>query len=456
MKTLKQYLSVLALFALATCEPVAAQKFAKEDASNITPAVWITKMDLGDLAMLDAITSAQITNGTITTDDLAFSANVEALLNAANYTAFKTLLDYGDLASLDTVGSAQITDESIGNSDLAANSVGQTNITADAIQSGQIQDGEVHAADIGSNEVNGSHIEDSTVTTDDILDGTILGDDIGNDTIQTGNIGADAIISAHILDGTIQGGDIAEDAIGAMNLADDSVLTQNIFDGTITLDDLAPNLVGDALGEGFSVTDTFDTLYFSADTTDVSGIGVADPATSGYTDMIACYEAGTGSYILGGGSMIITDDDIIMETRDLWLKFNYHLKLDTSSIIKWDNTDAIGYDGLNVYFMLPVVFQQLVEFSAGANLSGAAGYDFSGTPVTFDSSSTVTSDAPVTLNSLFTLTPIDVASLPVAPPSGTFAVVNDAVSAGFQGGIVAGGGAVTTLVMFDGTNWTLH
>ena len=145
-----------------------------------------------------------------------------------------------------------------------------------------------------------------------------------------------------------------------------------------------------------------------------------DPATYGGA-LTAGTLAVSGTTTLGGGYVVITNDGAI--TLDDAVAIIY-LNLAQTSGIGGD-----GAGGITFYFG---GLQGGIDLNGNFALLGKA-----------------------TFTRGFVPTPSTVANLPPSPTAGQICTVNNAL-APVYGAAVAGGGAVTTIVMWNGANWIVH
>ena len=118
----------------------------------------------------------------------------------------------GALASKDAVTTSEITDGTIATADIADNAITTAKIAASAVTSAKIKDLNVTTAKIAAGAVTSDKITDGTIATVDIADNAITTAKIKDLNVTTAKIAADAVTSAKIADLTITNDDIATDA----------------------------------------------------------------------------------------------------------------------------------------------------------------------------------------------------------------------------------------------------
>jgi hypothetical protein len=143
-----------------------------------------------------------------------------------------------------TIESAEITDGTIATADLAASSVTSAKIAANAITSALLADGTITSADVAADTLTAADIASGAVTTAEILDGTIATADIASGavtsaaiadgTISAADLALGSVTSAAIADGSIVSADLAGAAITGAQIADGTVATADLADGAVS------------------------------------------------------------------------------------------------------------------------------------------------------------------------------------------------------------------------------
>jgi len=85
---------------------------------------------------------------------------------------------HAESVSLDAVTSAEIADGSITASDLANNAITAVKLHANAVNSDKIADGSIIGADLASGAVGSTHLADNAVDSDKVLDGSLTANDV--------------------------------------------------------------------------------------------------------------------------------------------------------------------------------------------------------------------------------------------------------------------------------------
>jgi|GEM_PF-5264234 len=212
------------------------------------------------------IESAEIADGTITTDDIALDT-IAAV----------------DIAT-DAVTTTEILDSTVASADIALDTIAAVDIAADAVGTSEIADGTVASADIALDTIAAVDIAADAVTTTEILDGTVASADIALDTIAAVDIATDAVTTTEILDGTVASADIALDTIAAVDIATDAVTTTEILDSTVASADIALDTIAavDIAVDAVTTTEILDSTVASADIA-LDTIAAVDIATDAVT-----------------------------------------------------------------------------------------------------------------------------------------------------------------------------
>jgi trimeric autotransporter adhesin len=304
-----------------------------------------TPVTLGDLAILNTVTSAEITDGTVSGTDIAASTitdtNIaDASISAAklatsgatsgqilkyNGTAWVPAADDAGAGATPTLSNGQILIGD-GTTNAAAALSGDATLSGGALT---IADNAITTSKINANAVDATKIADNAVTTQKVAD--------------------NAITSVKIADATITGADIAPTTITGNNISDVSITTTKIAQSSANNNDVlqwnGTNWVPAALVSGGTVTEILTgtgltggpitgtgTISIAA-----GGVGTTELANNAVNDTKLANDAVTTTKILDG---TITGTDIANTTisADKLAASG----ATTNQVLKWNGTNWVA------------------------------------------------------------------------------------------------------------------
>ena len=152
----------------------------------------------------------------------------------------------GNLAALDTVGSAQIDGSAITAAKLADGAVTEDKIALDAVTNAKIADGAVSTARIENAAVTTNKIADLNVTTDKLATGAVTGPKLATSSVSTTRIEDGAVTTIKIGDAAVTEAKLAIDAVTGPKIADGAVSTARIEDAAVNSDKIGDGAVTEA------------------------------------------------------------------------------------------------------------------------------------------------------------------------------------------------------------------
>lgn len=197
-----------------------------------------------------AVTTAKITNNSITTDKIdAAGLSTAGIANSAITT---------DKIANDAITSAKIADGTIVNDDIAASTIQGSRLANGAVGTLALADGGITSAKLAAGAVNTAALEALAITNDKIAnttiaygklnlaDGSVPGTKITSATISGLQIATGGILTANLADGAVTNAKIAASGIQEGKLAAGAVITDAIADSAVTQLKLADSAVGTA------------------------------------------------------------------------------------------------------------------------------------------------------------------------------------------------------------------
>jgi len=152
---------------------------------------------------------------------------------------------HAQFVGLDAVSSAEILDGSVTNNDLADNSVIAAKIAPNAIGSSHIQSGAVGTAQIAIDAVTSNQIADNSIVGfDHIVSGSISGSLLTNNSINSDHIQVGAVDSSEIASNAVRSAEIDDFSIDSIDIAADAITNSKIADGAVGLIQMDDNSVG--------------------------------------------------------------------------------------------------------------------------------------------------------------------------------------------------------------------
>ncbi len=136
----------------------------------------------------------------------------------------------GDIA-LSNDGTVTISDDAITSNNILDNSITSDDIGTDAITDEELAASSVGSDAIQDGAVTNADLSDSSVDSNKILDNAINTADIATNAVTAEEIATGAVTSDEIADGTVQSADIANGAVTSAKIQDGSVATDDIESG---------------------------------------------------------------------------------------------------------------------------------------------------------------------------------------------------------------------------------
>ena len=208
-----------------------------------------------------AITSTNIADATIITDDIASGGNNKVLITTGagtvfweNITLFETStlaegnIFVGDVSNTATALNAKGTGriligdgtslQSLNiNGDLSLSSLGNAQLNSDVVGSAEVVDNSLTRDDLAPNAVESSELADNAVDNSSIQDNAVSTVKIQDSAINNQKIAVDAVSSTEIMDGTVSTADLADDAVSTAKIdgegSTNAVLTTIPLEGTL-------------------------------------------------------------------------------------------------------------------------------------------------------------------------------------------------------------------------------
>ena len=267
-----------------------------------------------DAIVNDAVTYAKIQNvsatdrilGRISSGAGAIEeltpANLRTKLNVEDgATADQTSTEIKSLLAGDNIDSGHIGANSIGNSELGADAVQGGNIADDAINSEHYADYSIDHDHLSGNCVDGDNIQDDAIDSEHYVDrsidavhiatGTITANELAANSVGTSELGADCVTNAELADNCCNSNQYVDRSIDAVHIAT----------GTITANELAANSVGtselanNSVDSDHYVTASIDNAHLADD-----AVGVAELSASGSASS-STFLRGDNSWAATGG-----------------------------------------------------------------------------------------------------------------------------------------------------------
>lgn len=179
-----------------------------QDRIKIAPSGVNTKISLNNVVFegnAQMITGAIITDGSITTNDLANNA----------------------------ITTAKIANGAISTAKIAASAITLAKVAADAIDSSKIKDGSIDSSDILAGAVTTVKIQDASITSALIATNAIDTTNIKDGAITATKISNSSITTAQIADGTIQTSDIGDLQVTAAKIKDGEIKTSHLVSSVV-------------------------------------------------------------------------------------------------------------------------------------------------------------------------------------------------------------------------------
>ena len=184
-----------------------------------------TNLGLGSLALLNSVTTTEITDGTISAGDLASDSVTTVKILDSNVTTAK-------------VADSAITAEKLGTDAVTTVKILDSNVTT-----AKVADSAITAAKIGTDAVTTVKILDSNVTTAKIADSAITAVKLGTDAVTTFKILDSNVTTAKVADSAITAAKLGTDAVTTVKILDSNVTTAKIADASVTTAKIANNAV---------------------------------------------------------------------------------------------------------------------------------------------------------------------------------------------------------------------
>ncbi len=219
----------------------------------------------GQLICSDCVSSTNILDGTITSNDLTNAGIAKSKILGTALAQNDTF--GGDVSGL--YNNLQLGANVVGASELADNSVDGAALQADSVVTGKIVDGTILGTDLATD----------TITATQIATGAITNAELAANSVYTNAIQEKAVTATKLANQSVSGG---QDSAGGNAIVDNSVTTYDIQDGTITATDLTSNFWSN-LNTNFVVKDGKQLLFEDSDDGDrqaffqeFSGAGALD------------------------------------------------------------------------------------------------------------------------------------------------------------------------------------
>ena len=245
----------------------------------------------------DAITSNEITDGTVAGNDLSTMGATNGQVLTFNGTTWAPATSSTGATTLDGLTDATVTTPSTGQI-LVHNGAGQfTNVS----MSGDATINNAGALTIASNAIGSAEISDGTVASADITDATITGTDIATGTVTSTNILDATVTSTDIANGTIAAVDL-----NSMSATNGQVLTYNgaawapatPTTGATTLDGLTDATV---------TTPSTGQILVHNGAGQFTNVSMSGDATINNTGVVTIASGAVGSAEISDGTVTTTD-----------------------------------------------------------------------------------------------------------------------------------------------------